>query len=154
MAEAAAVKKKKASTKPSEGILVVSNDGEIGMLGGETRIAGSVIETIAGVAARDIEGVYQLGGGAISQAVGRVTGRSDTTLGVSAEVGKKEVAIDMVMIIEYDYSIYEVTQAVRNEVAGRIEHMTHLQVKEVNIDVVGIHYDTREPKQAKKGRVE
>jgi len=110
-------------------------------VGGQTILSDTVLQTIAGVAAREVEGVYQLGKGALRHALGRVVGTAETTQGVVAEVGKKEVAVDLEMIVEYGYNIRSVSQQVRSLVNERITQMTGLVVKEINIHVADIHYE-------------
>jgi len=107
---------------------------------GQTILSDTVLETIAGIATREVEGVYMLGKGALRNVIGKVTGTSDTTQGVSAEVGKKEVAIDLEMIVEYGFNIKDVAAKVRKLVAERIHQMTGLRIKEINIKVHDIHY--------------
>ncbi len=57
------------------------------------------------------------------------------TQGVNVEVGKKEAAIDLVIVMDYGYSIPVVAQALRENVIGKVETGTGLIVKEVNIEV-------------------
>lgn len=108
---------------------------------GQTVLSDTVLQTIAGVAAREVEGVFQLGKGALRHALGRVVGTADTTQGVVAEVGKKEVAIDLEMIVHYGYSIRAVANEVRRLVTERITQMTGLTVKEINIHIADIHFE-------------
>ncbi|HKR49013.1 MAG TPA: Asp23/Gls24 family envelope stress response protein, partial [Pseudonocardiaceae bacterium] len=79
---------------------------------GKTTIASSVVQKIAGMAAHEISGVYQLGGG-LSRAFGEIreripgsTGASQTS-GVTVEVGEKQAAIDLDLIVEYGASIVD-----------------------------------------------
>ena len=111
---------------------------------GKTTFADTVIETLAGIAAREVPGVYKLGKGVLGDAVARVSGTSDTSRGVSAEVGQKEVAVDLELVVEYGYNIHEVAAGVRRLIGRRINEMTNLVAKEVNIAVVDIHYETDE----------
>ena len=112
--------------------------GEIG----NTTISNTVVAQIAGIAAleAEVEGI-QMGGGT-SAAVGdflqSVTGSSgsvDYSRGVSTEVGEEEAAVDLTTTIEYGQSIPRVTEAVRRNVANRVESLTGLRVSEVNITV-------------------
>lgn len=111
---------------------------------GRTTIAASVVQKVAGMAAREISGVYALGGG-LSRAFGeireRIPGSSGAshTSGVSVEVGEKQAAIDIDLIVEYGASIVELAKAVRRNVIGSIEQMVGLEVIEVNIAVNDIH---------------
>jgi uncharacterized alkaline shock family protein YloU len=111
---------------------------------GKTTIASSVVQKIAGMAAHEISGVYQLGGG-LSRAFGEIreripgsTGASQTS-GVTVEVGEKQAAIDLDLIVEYGASIVDLARAVRRNVIGTVEKMTGLEVIEVNIAVNDIH---------------
>ncbi len=111
---------------------------------GKTTIAASVVQKVAGMAAREISGVYALGGG-LSRAFGEIreripgsTGASRTS-GVSVEVGEKQAAIDIDLIVEYGASIVELAKAVRRNVVGAVEQMIGLEVIEVNIAVNDIH---------------
>jgi uncharacterized alkaline shock family protein YloU len=116
---------------------------------GKTTIASSVVQKIAGMAAHEISGVYKLGGG-LSRAFGEIreripgsTGASQTS-GVTVEVGEKQAAIDLDLIVEYGVSIVDLAKAVRRNVIGTIEQMTGLEVIEVNIAVNDIHITSDE----------
>jgi len=113
---------------------------------GKTTIASSVVQKIAGIAAGEVSGVYALGGG-LSRAFGEIreripgsTGASHTS-GVSVEVGEKQAAIDLDLIVQYGASIVELAKAVRRNVIGAVERMTGLEVIEVNIAVNDIRIE-------------
>ncbi|MDI2028873.1 Asp23/Gls24 family envelope stress response protein [Saccharopolyspora sp. TS4A08] len=111
---------------------------------GKTTIAAAVVQKIAGIAAREISGVHAMGGG-VSRAFGaireRIPGGSGTssTSGVQVEVGEKQAAIDLDIVVEYGASIVEIARAVRGNVINGVERMTGLEVIEVNIAVNDIH---------------
>jgi len=113
---------------------------------GKTSIADSVVAKIAGVATRDVAGVYALGGGT-ARAVGaireRIPGsRSNHAQGVSVEVGERQAAIDLGLVAEYGVSITDLATAIRRNVIASVERMTGLEVTEVNIAVSDLHLDT------------
>lgn len=133
---------------------------------GKTTIAASVVQKISGIAAREVSGVHSMGSGA-SRAFGaireRIPGGSSTgassVAGVAVEVGEKQAAIDLDVVVEYGASIVELARAVRRNVIGAVERMTGLEVIEVNISVNDIHFaeddDTQEtPAPAAAARVE
>ena len=130
---------------------------------GRTTIAASVVQKIAGIAAREISGVYSMGGG-VSRAFGaireRIPGGTGTSqaAGVQVEVGEKQAAIDLDIIVEYGAGIVELARAVRRNVIGAVEQMTGLEVIEVNISVNDIHMpgddNDAEPAPATTSRVE
>ena len=109
---------------------------------GKTTIADTVVSKIAGIAAREVQGVYDLGGGA-TRVVGalreRIPGASvNRSQGVSVEVGEKQAAVDLDIIVEYGASIVDLARAVRRNVITAVERMTGLEVIEVNIAVTDI----------------
>ncbi|HEY0812711.1 MAG TPA: Asp23/Gls24 family envelope stress response protein [Pseudonocardia sp.] len=112
---------------------------------GKTTIAASVVQKIAGIAAREISGVYAMGGG-MSRAFGAIreripsggVGVSNMT-GVQVEVGEKQAAVDLDIVVEYGASIVDLARAVRRNVISAVEAMTGLEVIEVNIAVNDIH---------------
>lgn len=112
---------------------------------GRTTIAASVVQKIAGIAAREISGVYSMGGG-LSRTFGALreripgggTGASNIA-GVQVEVGEKQAAIDLDIVVEYGASIVDLARAVRRNVITAVERMTGLEVIEVNIAVNDIH---------------
>lgn len=112
---------------------------------GKTSIAAGVVQKIAGIAAREISGVHSMGGG-VSRAFGAIRERipgsstSSSTSGVQVEVGEKQAAIDLDIIVEYGASIVELARAVRRNVITATERMTGLEVTEVNIAVNDIHF--------------
>lgn len=101
---------------------------------GITTIADTVVAKMAGIASREVEGVHGLGK-SFRRLVGRVRSGESLTQGVNVEVGKKEAAIDLVIVMDYGYSIPIVAQALRENVINRVETGTGLIVKEVNIEV-------------------
>ena len=111
---------------------------------GRTTIADAVVAKIAGIAAREIPGVHNMGTGA-ARAMGalrdRLPGaaRSTITQGVNVEVGERQAAIDVDIVCEYGVRIVDVTNAVRRNITERIEDMTGLEVTEVNIAVDDVY---------------
>ncbi|WP_405059579.1 Asp23/Gls24 family envelope stress response protein [Kribbella sp. NBC_01505] len=111
---------------------------------GKTVIADIVVSKIAGIATREITGVYDLGGTA-ARTVGlirdRIGTRTNLSQGVSVEVGETQAAIDLQIIAEYGVSIADLASAIRSNVISAIERMTGLEVTEVNIAVSDVHLE-------------
>lgn len=110
---------------------------------GRTAIADTVVTKIAGLATREVNGVYGFGGGA-ARAMGavreRIPGaRASSSQGVAVEVGERQAAIDLTVVVEYGVAIVELARAIRRNVISAIEQMTGLEVVEVNINVVDLH---------------
>jgi uncharacterized alkaline shock family protein YloU len=118
---------------------------------GTTTIADLVVTKVASIAAYEVAGVYALGGGT-ARALGAVTQRvgigDERTQGVSVEVGEREAAVDLTLVIEYGESIPQVSTRVRENVIRRIEGICGLTVTEVNITVNDLYFpgdDVPEP---------
>ncbi len=111
---------------------------------GRTTIADSVVAKIVGIAAREVDGVQDLVGSGAGAAIGglasRVTGGDQRAQGVSVEVGEREAAVDLSMVVIYGVSIPQVADAVRRNVMSRVGAMTGLVVKEVNIAVTDLYF--------------
>ncbi|WP_227983617.1 Asp23/Gls24 family envelope stress response protein [Nocardia spumae] len=125
---------------------------------GSTTIADTVVQKIAGLAAREVRGVHNLGGGA-SRAFGafrdRIPGASSSVgQGVSVEVGETQTAVDLEIVVEYGVSIAELARAVRRNVITAIEQMTGLEVVEVNINVNDVFIEEDEDQPPTRERVQ
>lgn len=129
---------------------------------GVTTIADNVVAKVVGIAAREVPGVYEMGQ-ARGRAIGRVTaqvGLTDERMqGVSVEVGQREAAADLSLVIDYGESIARVANEVRDNVIRRVEGLCGLEVTEVNIAVVDLYFpgDERQDEEeqaAERSRVE
>ncbi|MFE0801301.1 Asp23/Gls24 family envelope stress response protein [Streptomyces sp. NPDC058812] len=110
---------------------------------GKTTIADGVVAKIAGMAAREIADVHNLGGG-VARAFGAMRervpgGGGGVTRGVSVEVGERQAAVDLQVVVEYGASITDTAADVRTRVIDAVEGMTGLEVVEVNIAVDDVH---------------
>lgn len=109
--------------------------------GGRTTIAESVVAKIAGIAAREVSGVYALGGGG-ARALGAIrdaVNATDLTQGVKVEVGETQAAADITIVVDYPAPIQDVAENVRQSVTAAITRLVGLQVVEVNVEVNDVH---------------
>lgn len=126
---------------------------------GSTTISDTVVAKIASIAAREVDGVHDLGGTGVGASVTgiarRFVGADLRGHGVRVEVGQREAAADLNVQLDYGVNIAKVAEAVRGNVVGRIQSMTGLVVKEVNVNVVDLYFpeDDAEPSVARR-RVE
>jgi len=108
---------------------------------GKTVIVDPVIAKIAGIAAREVPGVFALGGGA-ARLVGSIRdamGNTDLSQGVKVEVGETEVAADVTIVVEYPLPLQQVADQVRAAVAAAITDLIGMQVAEINVTVTDVH---------------
>lgn len=127
---------------------------------GKTSIADTVVQKIAGLAAREVSGVYELGSGtgtakAFSALRDRIPGSSQAAgQGVAVEVGETQAAVDLDLVVEFGVAIPDVAQAVRRNVITSVERMTGLEVTEVNVTVNDVHLPSVDAQQDEPARVQ
>jgi uncharacterized alkaline shock family protein YloU len=126
---------------------------------GKTSIADGVVRKIAGIATREVNGVFNLGSGG-TRAFGALreripgSGGPNIAQGVSVEVGERQAAIDLDIVVEYGVGIVDLAQAIRRNVITAVERMTGLEVTEVNIAVDDIHIEDDSDDQQAPSRVQ
>ena len=110
---------------------------------GRTTISDVVVAKIVSLATREVDGVYAMGTGTarmIGAVRQRVPGvRSADTQGVSVEVGERQAAADLDLVVEYGVSIPDLAAAVRGNVISAVERICGLEVTEVNVGIDDIH---------------
>ena len=113
---------------------------------GQTEIDDDVIGAIAGIAAREIEGVASLGANSIRRAISeRVAGGERKSRGVEVEAGQREAILDIDLRVIYGFSIPEIVMKVRQNVARRVLELCGLVAKEININVTSIEFTDKAP---------
>jgi uncharacterized alkaline shock family protein YloU len=104
---------------------------------GRTIIDDTVVAKVAGIAARDVPGVFALGGNA-ARAFGAIRdaiGSSALGQGVRVEVGETQVAVDLTIVVDYPTPMMDVATAVRAAVTSAVTELVGLEVTEVNIAI-------------------
>ena len=112
---------------------------------GTIRVADEVVSIIAGLATTEVEGIAGMSGG-LAGGIAEILGRKNFSKGVKVEVGEKEAAVDLYIIVKYGIRIPEVALAAQENVKRAIEEMTGLTVVEVNVHVQGVGFPEEEPK--------
>ena len=111
---------------------------------GKISVADGVVAKVAGMAAREMDGVHAMGGGgarALGSVRQRIPGSSgpSVTQGVTVEVGETQAAIDLDLVVEYGVSVADLGRAIQRNVKSAVERMTGLAVTEVNVSVDDVH---------------
>lgn len=109
---------------------------------GDTTIAESVVEKIAGIATREVPGVYAMGnaaGRAVSALTQRVGGKSNVASGVKIEKGERQTTVAVAIVVDYGVSIVDVSGQIRTSVINAVEYATGLEVVSVDVDVTDVH---------------
>lgn len=118
---------------------------------GTVKISNDVVAIIAGVAATEVEGVAGMSGG-ITGGITEMLGMKNLSKGVKVEVGDKEAAIDIYIVVEYGSKIGELGHKVQKNVKDTVETMTGLNVIEINVNIQGVNL-VREEKIEEEVRV-
>ena len=115
---------------------------------GATTIEETVVQKLAGIATREVPGVYAMGSAgrrAFSALTERIPGsQTNVSGGVSVEKGERQTAIDVSIVIDYGFSVVEVSQGIRRNIIQSVERATGLEVLEVNINVTDVHLPDEE----------
>ncbi|MGI8457052.1 MAG: Asp23/Gls24 family envelope stress response protein [Propionibacteriaceae bacterium] len=121
---------------------------------GDTLIADQVVQKIAGMACREVPGIFALGNAAgrvFSSLASRIPGsQTNVSGGVSIEKGERQTTIAVSVVVEYGVSIVEVSESLRTNVIEAVEYATGLEVLEVNVHVSDVHLpeDDADPEDA------
>jgi uncharacterized alkaline shock family protein YloU len=110
---------------------------------GSIQIAPEVIEVIAGLATVEVQGVAGMSGG-FASGVAELLGRKNLSKGVKVEVGQKEAAVDVSIVVEYGKRIPVVAQDIQLNVKNAIESMTGLSVVEVNVHIHDVMFKSND----------
>lgn len=106
-----------------------------------------VIKKIAGLASNEVQGILSMSGGFMSGLTDRLRSTEDITKGIGAEVGERQVALDLRVVVEYGKNIPSIFQETVSKIKKSIGDMTGLEVVEVNMHVEDVM--TREEFDAK-----
>ena len=115
--------------------------------GNEIKIANDVVAVIAGKAASEVNGVYEMAGGFAGGISEVFSGKKSLSKGIKVEVGEKETKIDVNIIVDYGVRIPDVAFEIQNKVKSAVESMTGLNVAEVNVHVQGVNTSALDVKE-------
>ncbi|MCP1387871.1 Asp23/Gls24 family envelope stress response protein [Corynebacterium sp. TA-R-1] len=114
---------------------------------GTTVIDDNVVGKIAGIAAREVSGVHNLGGGA-ARMWGAVresfTSSTNVQQGVNVAVQDGHVNVAVAIIAEYGVAIHELANAIRENITVAITRMTGLIVDRVDVTVHDVNLPEQE----------
>jgi len=119
---------------------------------GTIKIADEVVSIIAGLAATEIDGIAGMSGGLVG-GIAEMLGRKNFSKGVRVEVGEREAAIDLYIIVKYGVRIPDVALSAQENIKRAIENMTGLSVVEVNVHVQGVNFPEEEEEAVEEVRV-
>lgn len=113
---------------------------------GTVKISDEVVAVIAGIATAEVKGVAGMSGGIVG-GIAEFVGKKNPSRGVKVEVGEKEAAVDVYVIVEFGVRIPEVAHEIQRNIKKAIESMTGLAVVEINVHIQGVSF----PNEGKEG---
>ncbi|HFI0761910.1 TPA: Asp23/Gls24 family envelope stress response protein [Streptococcus suis] len=116
------------------------------LIKGTVTYADQVIERMIGHALQHVPGLLSISGGFFTDIKNKLINSSDVREGINVEVGSKQVATDLKIVVEYGKDIPEIVETMKSIIGTEVKKMTHLEVVEVNVEVVDIK--TREEFEA------
>ena len=122
---------------------------------GKNTIADGVVEKVAGIAARQVPGVHDLGGGA-ARAIGAIRNAinaQDRGQGISVEVGEKQVAADITVVAEYPVALQKLADSIRSAVSEAISSVVGMEVAEVNVTISDVFIPSDDKDDETESRV-
>ena len=106
--------------------------------GNTVQISEDVIASIAAMSMKDIKGVYAVGTG-MKNGLMEKFGWEDIAKGVSVEVLEDGVIVDVVITVNFDKKIMEVSKEIQDKIQTTIKDMTDMDVIAVNVRVAGVN---------------
>lgn len=97
-----------------------------------------VIEKIAAVVTRGIDGILDMKGSLMSGFASSFGGASKTSKGITASVDGAAASIEIKAILEYGASAPLIFDKIKNEVRREVKDMTGLDVRDINFRVVDV----------------
>lgn len=106
------------------------------LIKGTVTYADQVIEKMVGHALQHVPGLLSISGGFFTDIKNKLINSSDVREGINVEVGSKQVATDLKIVVEYGKDIPEIVETMKSIIGTEVKKMTHLEVVEVNVEVV------------------
>ena len=106
--------------------------------GNTVQISEDVIASIAAMSMKDIKGVYAVGTG-MKNGIMEKFGWEDLAKGVTVEVLEDGVIVDVVITVNIDKKIMEVSKEIQDKIQTTIKDMTDMDVIAVNVRVAGVN---------------
>jgi uncharacterized alkaline shock family protein YloU len=105
---------------------------------GKVRVSDEAIASIAGLAAGRVKGVAGLGAWGAVDSLAEMLGVHKQSRGIQVQLGEREVALALSLVLEFGADIADVATQVQEAVAEAVEKMTGLIVREVDIVIQGV----------------
>ena len=120
----------------------VSRSDELGNI----HISEEVLAGISAATALEVEGVSALAAN-LGSDIAELLGKKSLTKGVHIKMEDEKVEVELSVLMKYGSTIPEMGKAVQDNIKQAIENMTGLEVASVNVNVGGITFPPKAPKE-------
>lgn len=118
--------------------------------GDRIEIDPSVLEVILGIAAKKIDGVMGMRG-SLTSGIKHVLGRQDRGKGVAVSVdAENKLTADVYVYLKAGVNVPSVAAKLQKALKTQLLQMTDLELKQINIHVVGLVFPEDEKTESKK----
>ncbi len=97
-----------------------------------------VMLKVVGYAALECYGIVAMSSKRAKDGIVEWLGRENLSKGVQIRLVEDELDVDLYIVVEYGVSVAEVCKTIVDVVKYKLEHMTGVKVRKVNITVEGI----------------
>ncbi|HAN09402.1 MAG TPA: Asp23/Gls24 family envelope stress response protein [Clostridiales bacterium] len=104
---------------------------------GQVQIANEVIESIASIAAIEVDGVYGMAGNVTGDLM-KLIGVKNLAQGVKVDVEERKVKLEVFVIVRFGYEIPKLASELQTKIKTEVETMSGLEVTTVNINIAGV----------------
>ncbi len=109
---------------------------------GSVSFATGVVETIAGLAAQEVEGVSSMA--SVTTGFADIFSKKSSrnfTKGVRVDIDGNMVAVDVTIVVEYGSPVPDVARSIQENIKKAIETMSGLDVRNVDVHVQGVSFE-------------
>ena len=105
---------------------------------GNLHVANDVLADLVGNAALECYGIVAMSSKRAKDGLVEWLGRENLSRGVQVRMVDEQLDVDLLIVVEYGISVAEVCKTIVEQVRYKLESMTGVKVRSVNISVEGI----------------
>ncbi len=105
---------------------------------GELTFNDKVIQKVIGYAIENVPGLLGVDGGFMANIKNKIVNSDNPVDGISVEVGKEQVAVDLNVIMAYGNNAHDIYKTLTEVITKQLTEITSLELVELNVEVIDI----------------
>ena len=101
---------------------------------GELTFNDKVIQKVIGYAIENVPGLLGVDGGFMANIKNKIVNSDNPVDGISVEVGKEQVAVDLNVIMAYGNNAHDIYKTLTEVIAKQLTEITSLELVELNVE--------------------